>query len=180
VFAAVNAAELIQIGAGEPAQLLHRDSDSWQAAPRGMKPVVVNAIVALDDFTLENGATHLALGSSNWDPRRAAQRSELSRAVMRRGDAILFRGDLIHGGGANNTHQHRRALSLSYCAGWLRPVENHQLNISIDQARQLSATTQALLGYQAHNATTTRGGMLGLFEGGQPHRALESAKENSA
>lgn len=168
----LNAAELIQIGPGEPAQFLHRDSDSWQAVPLGQTPIIVNAIVALDDFTLENGATHLAPGSNSWDFGRSPSRNELVRAVMKRGDAILFRGDLIHGGGANTTDTRRRALSLSYCAGWLRTVENHQLNVSIEIAKNLSPATQALLGFEAHNGTASRGGMLGLYDGGQPHRAL--------
>jgi ectoine hydroxylase-related dioxygenase (phytanoyl-CoA dioxygenase family) len=173
----LNAAELIQIGPGEPAQFLHRDSDSWQAVPLGHAPIIVNAIVALDDFTLENGATHIALGSNAWAPGRSPNRDEVARAVMKRGDAILFRGDLIHGGGANTTETRRRALSLSYCAGWLRTVENHQLNVPQQKAQTLSETTQGLLGFRAHNGTSTRGGMLGLYEGGQPQNALRTNRD---
>ena len=54
----LSAGELIEIRSGEPAQLPHRDSDSWPAMPIGDTPVVVNAIVALDEVTLHNGATY--------------------------------------------------------------------------------------------------------------------------
>ena len=50
----LNAAELIQIGPGEPAQYLHRDSDSWPTAAIQEDPFVVNSLVALDEFTLDN------------------------------------------------------------------------------------------------------------------------------
>lgn len=170
----LNAGELIQIGPGEPAQLLHRDTDSWPDLPQNPHPVLINAILALDDFTLENGATYVAPGSHIWAPHRRPAADELARATMRRGDIIFFRGDIIHGGGENVSGRRRRALSASYCAGWLRPVENSLLNVSRDVARRASPAMQALLGYAAHDATARLGGVVGLFENGPPQAALET------
>jgi hypothetical protein len=170
----LNAGELIQIGAGEPAQYLHRDTDSWPAIARGEAPVLVNAIVALDPFTLENGATYVAPGSWRWEAGRQPRSDQLARAVMAAGDALLFRGDLVHGGGENASPAPRRAISVSYCAGWLRPVENSFLNIPLGTARRLDPRVQALLGYAAHDAAARRGGLLGLYENGDPARALAS------
>ncbi|MEO9132787.1 MAG: phytanoyl-CoA dioxygenase family protein [Sphingomonas sp.] len=172
----LNAGELIQIGPGEPAQFLHRDSDSWPAVAIEENPVIINAIIALDPFTLENGATYIAPGSWEWDRHRQPKDSELVRAVMARGDAVLFRADLMHGGGENESSAPRRAISISYCAGWLRPVENSFLNVSIETARAVPERLQAILGYAAHDAVGQRGGMLGLFENGDPQRWLETAK----
>lgn len=169
----LNAGELIQIGPGEPAQYLHRDTDSWLSLPRTDAPVLVNAIVALDPFTLVSGATYIAPGSWRWENGRQPQSDEFARAVMNAGDAVLFRGDLIHGGGENASDAPRRAISISYCAGWLRPVENSFLNISKETARTLEPRLQALLGYAPHDAVAKRGGMTGLFENGDPAKALE-------
>jgi mannose-6-phosphate isomerase-like protein (cupin superfamily) len=171
----LNAGEVIQIGPGEPAQFLHRDSDSWPDVQRGIQPFVVNAILALDDFTLENGATCFAPGSHAWEPHRQAKPGELVRAVMKRGDVLFFRGDAIHGGGENATQARRRAISVSYCAGWLRPVENSYLNVPPNFARTLSPPMQDLLGYAAHDSTSRLGGLLGLFEGGDPRKSFESS-----
>lgn len=168
----LNAGELIQIGPGEPAQLLHRDTDSWPEVPLAREPVLVNAIVALDDFTLENGATYVALGSHVWPPHQRPASEHLIRAVMKRGDVLLFRADLFHGGGENISQGVRRAISVSYCAGWLRSVENSQLNVPIEKARNLSEAMQGLLGFAAHDATSRLGGMVGLFENGDPRLAL--------
>ncbi len=170
----LNAGELIQFQPGEPAQYPHRDSDSWPHLHRDAHPMVVNAIVALDDFTLENGATHVVPQSWNWEADRQALPQECQRAVMNRGDAVLFRGDLIHNGGANASGARRRAISISYCAGWIRPVENSFLNISIDKVRDLPRHVQALLGYAAHDGTAHGGGMIGLYENGDPALALRA------
>lgn len=168
----LNAGELIQIQPGEPAQLAHRDSDSWPVVPLAEHPVVVNALLALDDCTLENGATHLAPGSHAWPRERQAGEQEFARAVMRAGDGVFFRGDAVHHGGANRSEGRRRVVSLSYCAGWLRPVENSFLNVPLLIARRLPKRLQAVLGYAAHDGTAKRGGVVGLYENGDPARAL--------
>lgn len=167
----LNAGELIEIGPGEPAQYLHRDSDSWPNLPRGEHGVIVNAIVALTPFTAETGATNLALDSHTWEKSRRPD--ELSLALMESGDVLMFRGDIVHGGGANRTvNERRRGLSLSYCAGWLRPVENGVLNVPPHRAAALPAPVQALIGYAAHDATPFGGGLVGLYENGDPRRVL--------
>lgn len=169
----LNAGELIQIQPGEPAQYLHRDSDSWPT-PVGEHPVIVNALVALDPCTLKNGATHIAPGSWQWESGRKPKADEFTRAVMKSGDAVLFRGDIVHGGGENTTDSRRRVVSVSYCAGWLRPVENSFLNLSHETVRSLPAKLQAVLGYAAYDGIQQSGGLIGLFENGDPGSALST------
>lgn len=171
----LNAGELIEIGPGEPAQFQHRDSDSWPHLPVTESPVVVNAIVALTDFTRANGATNVALDSVLWEPSRRARPDEISYAEMQAGDVLLFRGDAVHGGGANTTtDESRRAISLSYVVGWLRPVENHYLNVAPATVARQEPELQKLLGYASHDATTRGGGFVGLYENGDPRAFLES------
>lgn len=164
----LNADELIQIGPGEPAQYLHRDSDSWPALAPGGEPFIVNAIVALGEVTPENGGTVVAPGSHRWAPGRQPTADEVIAVSMRPGDALLFRGDLLHGGGANTTDQPRRVVSLSYCAGWLRPVDNHLATLGISLVEAQDAVTRSLLGLGVHDATSQGGGLLGLVDGGVP------------
>ncbi len=168
----LNAGEFIQIQPGEPAQYPHRDSDSWPV-PVGEHPHIVNAIVALDPCTLENGATYVAPSSWKWDSKRQPETSDFARAVMNPGDALLFRGDLVHGGGENTTDERRRVLSISYCAGWLRPVENSFLNLSKETVRCLPPKLQAVLGYAPYDGIQRLGGLIGLYENGDPARALD-------
>lgn len=168
----LNAAELIQIQPGEPAQRPHRDTDSWPVTVDDGRPVIVNAIVALDDCTLDNGATYVAPGSWAWDQSREATESDWCRAVMDAGDALLFRGDTVHCGSENTSDVRRRAISVAYCAGWLRPVENSYLTVSPSTAAGLDPVVQRLLGYSAFNGTPGATGFLGLYENGDPAQFL--------
>ena len=167
----LSAAELIQIQPGEPRQAAHRDSDSWPL-PIGDAPFVVNAIIALSDFTATNGGTWVAPGSWRWPADRTYSSSDFVQSQMSAGDALLFRGDLVHGAGANDSDAHRRALSISFCAGWLRGVENCALNLSLQTVRGLSRDLQAVLGFAAYDGSARGTGLLGLYENGDPAQAL--------
>jgi ectoine hydroxylase-related dioxygenase (phytanoyl-CoA dioxygenase family) len=128
--------------------------------------------VALGDVDAINGATNLALGSHTSPPGRYPTQDEIVQPELRPGDALLFRGDVIHGGGANRSDRPRRAVSLSYCAGWLRPVENSFLNVPPDRAARLPHEVRRLLGYATHDASVQGGGLVGLYENGHPAQAL--------
>ncbi|MEM7274170.1 MAG: phytanoyl-CoA dioxygenase family protein [Actinomycetota bacterium] len=166
--------EFIQINSGETVQGAHRDSVGWPDLPRGEHPFVMNAMVAFDDFTLENGATYVAPGSWEWPDEREALPHEFARAVMPAGSAMLFRGDSIHHGGENTGGQRRRAISVAYCAGWLRTPENHFLNIPIEVAKTLPEKLQALLGYAPYDGTERGGAVIGVagIDGGDPWNLL--------
>ena len=59
----------IQIAPGERAQVLHYDASVYPL-PRDFRDVVVNTMWALDDFTVENGATRIIPGSHRWVDRQ--------------------------------------------------------------------------------------------------------------
>lgn len=164
----LNAALLLQVNPGEHHQYLHNDAHSWPDLPTEADTLIVNAMYALDAFTEQNGATFLAPGSWAWDKNRHPHKHELTRAVMERGDVLLFRADLIHGAGANRSSARRRGLSVTYCAGWLRPVENSFLNVRPTRLKQLPKRLLPLLGYGVHDASAKRGGLIGLYNGGDP------------
>lgn len=79
------------------------------------------SIVALVDFTTENGATRVVPGSHR---RPDLQRSSGSlehhpdETVLtgRAGSAFVFTGHLLHGGGANRSDDPRPALQISFRA----------------------------------------------------------------
>ena len=168
----LNAAELIQIGPGEPAQFPHRDTDSWPH-PVGEHPHIVNAMIALGPFTIANGATTVAIGSHTWESRRTLDSNNSTQAELDPGDALLFRGDALHCGGENKTHnEHRRGLSISFCAGWLRPVENSYLNVPLELVKKLPDRVQERLGYYPYDASDSGGGLLGLYDNGDPRAVL--------
>jgi len=138
--------QIIRIGPGQPAQVLHRDKLAWGGFLKGVEPQL-NTIWAMTDFTRENGATVVVPGSAGWEDGRRAAPDELAYAEMTAGSVLLYSGSVIHGGGENRTAQDRVGLNLTYCLGWLRQEENQYLSCPPEIARTLEPALQALLGY---------------------------------
>ena len=169
----LNDGEVIDIGPGEPAQPTHRDDDAWNFANPG-SPMIVNTIAALVDITPEMGGTLVVPGSHLWDPDRVPSDDEIIACKLPAGSTLFFRGDTIHAGGANTTtDRYRRALSTSYCCGWLRPVENVYTTVPPEIASGLPRRAQELLGYALYDASSVGGGYLGYHDMGDPMRLFE-------
>jgi ectoine hydroxylase-related dioxygenase (phytanoyl-CoA dioxygenase family) len=151
-------------GPGSDRQILHRDEDVWSYMPRPHPELQFASVIALVDFTNENGATVVAPGSHRWPRARQARDDELATAEMPAGSAVLYLGSTLHAGGANRSSQRRRGMHLSYTLGWLRTEENHYLATPLDVVRSLPRQSQEILGYAAHDALEDLGGYLGAVE----------------
>jgi ectoine hydroxylase-related dioxygenase (phytanoyl-CoA dioxygenase family) len=67
---------------------------------------------------------------------------------MQPGDALVYLGSLVHGGGANVTsHRIRKALYIGYLLGWLTPEEAVPQSITEEVARRLPPRARELLGW---------------------------------
>ncbi|MGI9432635.1 MAG: phytanoyl-CoA dioxygenase family protein [Myxococcota bacterium] len=143
----VSTGELMALGGGESPQVFHRDADSWHHFPAPRPEILVSANVALTDFTAENGATVVVPGSHAWPRERVAQRSEGVSAVMPRGSALLYLGDVLHGGGANQTDEVRVGLYVGYLLSWLRPIENHLITSGAGALNAAAPRARELLGF---------------------------------
>jgi len=155
----------IEIGPGEVAQGLHRD-DGVYPLPRPHPDVVVNTMWPLDDFTEANGATRFAPGSHRWDRDRAPKPEEVRIAEMPAGSVMFYVGNLVHGGGANQTDQPRLGVILEFVVSWLRAQENHVVAVSPDVVRTLPDRLQELLGYNIYPP------FLGYVDGRHPRKSL--------
>src|SRR5262245_6491393 len=110
----IGGTQLIQIGPGEGSQPLHRDQWAmlWRYPDYG-RQVRVQIMLAVSDFTDENGATRIVPGSHTWSDERVADPAEAVPAAMNAGSALLFVGSTHHGGGTNRTaDQHRTGLTM--------------------------------------------------------------------
>jgi len=68
---------------------------------------------------------------------------------------------------------YRRALSTSFCCGWLRPVENVYTTVPPSVAAGLPKRAQELLGYALYDASAVGGGYLGYHDMGDPMRLFD-------
>lgn len=160
--------QAINILPGEKAQPLHCD-DGFYKVPRPRPALGAATVMALDDFTKDNGATVVIPGSHLWDGREptAAEAESALPVIMPAGSAVLFLGTLWHGGGENRSDRPRMALTAQYCEPWCRQQENFSLSISKAQVRRSSEHIKRLLGYSIHPP------FMGMVNGMHPKRALE-------
>ncbi|MEE2677129.1 MAG: phytanoyl-CoA dioxygenase family protein [Myxococcota bacterium] len=161
----VNIAHVMERGPGAEQQMFHRDELVWSFLPRPHPEIQVASVIALADFTAENGATRIVPGSNHWPADRQPELEEIAVAEMPAGSAVLYLGSTIHGGGPNSTASAwRRGMHFSYTVGWLRTEENQCLSASPDTVRDLPRRSQELLGYGVHDAIASGGGYLGTVD----------------
>lgn len=82
----------------------------------------IGIILALDDFTLDNGATYYLKGShlNEQIPDDTSFYAHASRALCNAGDMILFNARLVHAAGRNVTNRTRHSLTLNVCRSYMR------------------------------------------------------------
>jgi ectoine hydroxylase-related dioxygenase (phytanoyl-CoA dioxygenase family) len=149
--------------------------------PKPSPELQLASVVALVDFTRDNGATRVVPGSHRWpdrhlpmDEQTAPTQEQIAVAEMPAGSALIYAGGVIHGGGANSTGQPRRAVHLSYCLGWLRTEENNYLSIPPAIAAGLPRLAQEVLGYAVYDGISRGGGYLGMVRMQDPVDLLAS------
>lgn len=138
----------IEIHPGEADQVLHRDDDFYPIRIPGVE-FQISAMWALDDFTLENGATRVVPGSHR-NLQEEAGEDQVVQAVMSKGSVLYYLGSTLHGGGANHAEAPRAGLITTYSLGWLRQEENQYLTIPREIADSYPENIRRLMGYQAH------------------------------
>jgi ectoine hydroxylase-related dioxygenase (phytanoyl-CoA dioxygenase family) len=146
----IDLTQLIDIGPGQPGQMIHRDQWAFDhyPFPTGFE-AEISTMWAVTDFTEEMGATRLIVGSNRWEEDPSEVDPALtSGAVMAKGSVLIYVGSLFHGGGANTTDVHRIGINIGYSLGWLRQEENQYLACPPDIARTLPEGLLRLMGYQ--------------------------------
>jgi len=137
----------IEIWPSESEQFLHRDDDIYPIRMPGME-WQISALWALTDFTEENGATRVVLGSHDGAGEVVPMtQDDTLGAEMKKGSLLLYLGSTYHGGGANRSNAPRMALVNTYALGWLRQEENMYLSIPRDVAESYPENIRALMGY---------------------------------
>lgn len=150
----LSTAQVIEIGPGNSAQVLHRDQGQFQVFnPMGptAPEATVNFLVALTDFTDENGATRVIPGSHKWpDFSVKGNPEDTIPAVMKAGDCVLLLGKTVHGGGANRTaSEKRRGIAYAFQASFLTPEEAYAHVTSTEIVGTLSLRAQRMLGFRS-------------------------------
>lgn len=163
----LNTAQVMYIGPGQIAQELHRDADNWweyiSRTWPGVPEVTLSMMIALDEVTEELGATRVVPGTHRDGSLSPSAETVSVPAELGPGDALVYSGYVLHGGGANvTTDRWRKAMHLSVVAGWLTPEEASPLDYTAEELEPHSERVKQLLGHRSYLPGPRRGGGLWL------------------
>ena len=175
----------IHLQPGETAQPWHTDDGHTSLRPPH-DLLGVSTFWALDDTTVENGATEVLPGSHCWSEVEfpgvlrdqdfatgvevagdLGAHPDAVKVTMPAGSLMIARSDLWHRGGANRSDTARCLVTPQYCAGWLRPLESMLLSVPPKHAAALPKRVRELLGYSIHPP------FMGYSDGMHPQRVLQ-------
>lgn len=137
-------------GPGAAAGVLHADQvfvpEPWAQAPQG-----VNVAWCIDDFTRENGATEVVVGSHRWNrmPTESDAGVRMVSAEAPAGSVIAFESRIWHRTGANTSRDRQRAAVFPfYTTTIYRTQENWFLSLSPGVVGAASDALLTLLAYK--------------------------------
>ncbi len=116
----------------------------------------VGFLVALDDFTLENGATYV-LPKSQWRSDPPSEEEFLANAVRlmpKSGDAIFFNARTWHMGGQNNTDIPRHSVTLNICRRYMRQRFDYPRLVPPGLVAKLGPVGRRFLGFEVRVPTS--------------------------
>lgn len=131
---------------------IHRDVRSWSVDFL----LMVQAVVMLDEFTVENGATLLLPGSQHSPdfPGEEAFDAGCLHAVAPEGSIMLFDSRMWHAAGVNLTDQPRRCLTLSFSRAFVKPQFDYCRALGEEFCSSRRTEMQQLLGWHSRVPST--------------------------
>lgn len=145
-YSQINIATLFNTLPGETRQSLHQDDGLWPI-PRPHPSFLCNVIIAFDEFTRANGATHIVPFSHRWT-KPVDQSVESIQVELAPGSALFWEGSLWHGGGANTTTAtERMGFFISHLVSYMRPSDLQLVSVPREVVREMPKKLQRLLGY---------------------------------
>ena len=126
---------------------IHRDVRTHAGAFR----LMLNMLVMIDPFTLQNGATHVLSGSHHSPAAPAPQQfwPEAERLTGAAGSIVLFDSNLWHAAGRNQSSDVRVALTLSFSRAFIKQQMDYPRFLGVDYGKKASPEMRQLLGYNA-------------------------------
>lgn len=126
---------------------IHRDLRFYS----GNFPIMINCLVMVDDFTIENGGTYL-LPNSHLEERKPSDEEFLSKAIQatgKRGDILLFNANVWHSSAPNKTQNNRRAIPITFSKSFMKQLLDYPRAIGYEKIEEFDYEFQQLLGYHS-------------------------------
>lgn len=127
--------------------VVHRDLRLYS----GNFPIMLNCLIMVDDFTVENGGTYLLTGS-HLEERKPTDEEFFSKAIQatgKRGDILIFNANVWHSSAPNKTQEDRKAIPFTISKSFMKQLLDYPRAIGYDKMDLFSSEMQQLLGYHS-------------------------------
>ena len=131
---------------------IHRDIRSFS----GSDNLMLNTLVMLDDFTVDNGATWMLSGSHKiaGKPTQPEFDNNAVQAVGKAGSILLFNSNVWHAGGDNKTDKARRSITPMYSKPFMKQQFDYPRAIGYSNQDKLSDEMQQIIGFNSRTPET--------------------------
>ncbi|MEH6420894.1 phytanoyl-CoA dioxygenase family protein [Pseudomonas sp. CGJS7] len=133
----------------------------------------IGVLLALDDFSDDNGATYYLPGShlSLEVPGNEAFFERAVRVYPKAGEAVIFNARTYHYGGTNTTQTPRHAVTLNVCRHWMKQRFDYPRMLSNEQLSELGPVGRRFVGMDSRTPSSLEEYYVApedrLFKGGQ-------------
>lgn len=116
----------------------------------------MGVLLALDDFTEDNGATYYLKGSHLLEspPTEEEFYANATRALCQAGDMVIFHGRLFHAAGRNETDRTRHSLTINVCRSYMRQRFDFARLVPQDVIDSLGENGKRLIGMNVRMPTS--------------------------
>ena len=127
--------------------VVHRDLRFYS----GDFPIMLNCLIMVDDFTIENGGTYLLTGS-HLEERKPSDEEFFSNAIQatgKRGDILIFNANVWHSSAPNITQNNRRAIPFTISKSFMKQLLDYPRALGYDKMDSFTWEMQQFLGYHS-------------------------------
>jgi ectoine hydroxylase-related dioxygenase (phytanoyl-CoA dioxygenase family) len=127
--------------------IVHRDLRFYS----GDFPMMVNCLLMVDDFTIENGGTYLLPFSHLKEEKPSDEEffKNSIQAIGKKGDMLIFNANVWHSSALNTTQDHRRAIPITVSKSFMKQLLDYPRALGYDKMDSFSFELQQLLGYHS-------------------------------
>jgi ectoine hydroxylase-related dioxygenase (phytanoyl-CoA dioxygenase family) len=127
--------------------IIHRDIKCYS----GELPIMINILVMLDDFTIENGATLLLPYSHKIEEKCTDNYyyKNSIQAVGKSGDILFFNSNIWHSSAINITQKRRRAIPITFSKSYVKQLMDYPRCLGYDSKNKYTKEMAQLLGYDS-------------------------------
>ena len=127
--------------------VVHRDLRFYS----GEFPIMLNCLIMLDDFTIENGGTYL-LPKSHLEERKPSDEEFFKNAIQAvgiKGDILIFNANVWHASAPNTTQSDRRAIPFTVSKSFMKQLLDYPRALGYNKMDSYSTKLQQFLGYHS-------------------------------